>query len=216
MRPLLLFALLITLSACAPIPVFPVPFMTRDPYEHFKAGERVSPPGVSFSLPNGRDWKLAPNTKSKHLKIDTADKSLYPQSFLREKKSRKEMQSLLIYVNKFTIQSHSLSKQEFHEILKKQRAQRIGPLIEIKDSHEFYNSRSETCVIYRSVVENKNHALPIQYKINETFEMSCIHPYNPSVGITIELVRMSSPDISFPEFNAMGEALFKSVIFREF
>lgn len=206
MRPLLIFACLITLSACAPITI-PLPLFSNS--KHFEAGERVSPPGVSFTLPKGSDWMLAPNTKTKF----SADISLYPQAFYQHRKSRRKRQSLEIDIIKFSVQSYSLSKEGFFDLVKAQRTPKSGNIRVIKDSQEFYSSRSETCVIYKSAGE---FVKPFRHTHIEEYGMSCIHPYNPSVGITIEWRRFYYPDSSFPGFNDIGEALFKSVTFREF
>lgn len=229
-RFLLSLVLLSTLSACAPLPF--------DPIRYFEGGERVDPPGVSFTLPEGKNWGLGPN--SKYLGFPVTDSSSYPLLFFSDVTkpnpffddlgparlfydAESKKAKLVVRISTVDLPSQSPSKQEYLEIVKESHANEAAKerYNKVRSSQALYGSRPETCVIYKSAYEvygemAKPNAENNITRLIDVYGMNCIHPYNPTVAIVVELTKISSPEIAFPEFDAMGSALFDSVSFSEF
>ncbi len=194
MRRTLLFLLSVTLVGCVSVPS----------YQFLDGGQRVDQPGVSFVLPEGHKWAAIM-------------RSTYQCAF--GALGTPKFDTLIVGCIVYDIQPAS-SKEDFLKKVQEGRSREpsTGRFETIRNSEQLYDERSETCVIYTSAskdfgAEAKRGG---QYSVLETMGMHCIHPINPAVGIQVELSRKAPPGTSYPNFDADGVSLLKSVEFKAF
>lgn len=189
-----LLPLLLVFSSCVTVPN----------YQFLRGGETVKQSGVSFVLPEGKSWIALM-------------RSTYESALGASQMPKNET----LMVNSLVYNAPAITnKQEFLEAIKKGRSSdpQTGRFEIIRNSEALYEARPETCVVYQSAskdfgAEAKRGG---EYSIFETFGMICIHPANPKVQIRVELSRKAPPDTTFPEFDAMAQALLRSVAFDAF
>jgi hypothetical protein len=109
-------------------------------------------------------------------------------------------------------------KNEFLKLVKKQRAEepKTGRFEQISDLEAFDPERAEVCVRHTAVSKDFGAKRGGTYTIYETLGMNCIHPYNPSIDVFIELSRKAPPGDESADFKRWGDELLRSVKFNKF
>lgn len=108
--------------------------------------------------------------------------------------------------------------QQFLDFVKFERAKepQAGRFEKIKESINLYEARKEICANFSSSSKDYGAKRSGEYALYETYGMYCIHPYNNSIGVFIELSRKAPLSKSESPLNKHGEKLLNSVKFSDF
>lgn|GEM_PF-4335864 len=79
-----------------------------------------------------------------------------------------------------------------------------------------YKAREEVCAYFSSSSKDYGAKHSDGYALYETYGMYCVHPYNNSIGVFIELSRKAPFSKSEGPINKLGEKLLISVKFSDF
>ena len=190
MRPIMIAALAVTLSACAAA------------LPRIVGGERVTQPGVSFVVPANKPWFMLL-------------RSTY--QIMLGAKGDNQKETLIVGVSTYNIPAFS-SPQDFLAHVKSGRAAepQTGRFEVVRNEEQLYTERSETCVKHETESKDFRAKRGGDYSIIRYIGMNCIHPKQPTVGILVELSREAPPGIEYPQFKPMGSQLLKSVEFSAY
>ena len=192
MRSIVMAVLAFSLSACAGVPQYP----------QIGGGQKVTQAGYSFVAPANKSWSVLVQ-------------STYQVSLGTKGDSPNE--TLIVSAVTFQIPTFS-TPHDFLAYVKSGRAAepQTGRFETIKNDEQLYTDRSDICVKHEAESKDFGAKRGNDYTVVQYFGMNCIHPKNPTVGISIELSRKAPPGLVHPLFKTMGSQLLKSVEFSAY
>ena len=192
MRQITLSFLFLILAGCAAQPNF----------NKVAAGGSFSQAGLTYTTSEDFEWNvLTQHTYSTNLAAFGSDRN----------------ESYIISTTMFNIPPNQTG-QQFLDFVKSERAKepQTGRFENIRESISLYTARKEICTNFSSSSKDYGAKRSGEYTLYETYGMYCIHPYNKSIGVFIELSRKAPFSKNESQLNKHGEELLKSVEFSDF
>jgi hypothetical protein len=192
MRQLTLSFLFLTLVGC----------VTQPNFNKVVGGGSFSQAGLTYTTSDNFEWNvLTQHTYRTNLAAFGSDRN----------------ESYIISTTTFNIPPNQTG-QQFLDFVKSERAKepQTGRFENIKESISLYAARKEICANFSSLSKDYGAKRSGEYALYETYGMYCIHPYNDSIGVFIELSRKAPFSKSESPINKNGEKLLKSVKFSDF